>query len=146
MLYSMLYEGLLPEIQITENELGVNESLFKTERCPKSEDQISEITIHPDQSKHELNRKVQRLRGNKVLSVPDRWAQSYVVGDTYDPRWLNFERHKQVDSKVIEKEVASLTEVPSELPAFQAVCWAMGSHGVDMRPHLYDKKLGQFYS
>ena len=140
----MLYEGLLPEIQITENELGVNESLFKTERCPKSEDQISEITIHPDQSKHELNRKVQRLRGNKVLSVPDRWAQSYVVGDTYDPRWLNFERHKQVDSKVIEKEVASLTEVPSELPAFQAVCWAMGSHGVDMRPHLYDKKLGQF--
>ena len=43
----MLYDGPKPEIQIADNELITNESLFKAERCPKSEEtsQIGEITV-----------------------------------------------------------------------------------------------------
>ena len=33
---------------------------------------------------------------------------------------------------------------PSELPAFQAVLWEVGSQGIDMRPHISDKMSDQY--
>ena len=60
------------------------------------------------------------------------------------PKWFYCHSvNKWVDMNPHPPEVVA-RQPPSELPAFQAVHWEDNHLGVDLRPHVYDEKMGKF--
>ena len=62
-------------------------------------------------------------------------AEPKYVFSNVDKQWHQIEE-MQFDSLI--------EEPPDELPARQAVLWSMGSRGVDMRPHIFDKITNEY--
>ena len=134
----MLYENST-ENTLTNNELETD--LFSSsEWCPNSE--VGEIVMEPSTARLENNtipgnrndrpshKSVRDFRKNR-----DRWKVDYKTTDRFVHPDIEFETKESTAASNPDPSLSALT--------FQNL-FAMGDHSLDMRPHIYDKKMNQF--
>ena len=113
----------------TESESFIN----KPEWCPNSEKEISQALWINAISKDLETVAAFDPRPHGTRSVPEKPKWFYCHASS---KWVDINPH-------LPEVIAE--QPPEELPAFQAVHWEDNHLGVDLRPHLHDKKLDKFF-